>query len=72
MKRLTQAQRWCTELRQVTQRYGVKSMMGSARRSVFIIDPSGILRYRKEEPLSLSYRSVDDILLALRESGLTQ
>jgi alkyl hydroperoxide reductase subunit AhpC len=56
----------------VTQQYGVKSMMGSARRSVFIIDPSGILRYRKEEPLSLSYRSVDDILLALRESGLTQ
>ena len=57
---------------QVTQQYGVKSMLGSARRSVFIIDPAGILRSRKEEPLSLSYRSVDDILQALRDSGLTQ
>jgi alkyl hydroperoxide reductase subunit AhpC len=45
-------------------------MLGSARRSVFIIDPEGIIRYSKEEPLSLSYRSVDDILQALKESGL--
>jgi peroxiredoxin Q/BCP len=55
---------------QVTQIYGVRSLMGSARRSVFIIDPQGIIRYRREEPLSLSYRSVDDILQALEESGL--
>ena len=50
--------------------YHVKSMMGSARRSLFIVDKEGIVRYRKEEPLSLSYRSVDDILAALRESAL--
>jgi peroxiredoxin Q/BCP len=54
----------------VTQLYGVRSLMGSARRSLFLIDKEGIIRYRKEEPLSLSYRSVDDILAALRESGL--
>jgi peroxiredoxin Q/BCP len=54
----------------VTKLYGVRSLMGSARRSVFIIDPQGIIRYRREEPLSLSYRSVDDILRALQESGL--
>ena len=29
-----------------------------------------MIRYSKEEPLSLSYRSVDDILNALRDSGL--
>ena len=56
----------------VTQLYGVRSLMGSARRSVFIIDPPGTVRYRKEEPLSLSYRSVDDILAALRESGVME
>jgi hypothetical protein len=39
---------------------------------VFIIDPPGTVRYRKEEPLSLSYRSVDDILAALRESGVME
>jgi peroxiredoxin Q/BCP len=54
----------------VTQQYGVRSLLGSARRSLFLIDPQGIIRYRREEPLSLSYRSVEDILRALKESGL--
>lgn len=54
----------------VAAQYGVRGMLGSARRSVFIVDPEGVLRYVKEEPLSLSYRSVDDILHALRDSGL--
>ena len=55
---------------EVAALYGVKSLMGSARRSVFIVDAQGVIRYRREEPLSLSYRSVDDILHALGESGL--
>ena len=54
----------------VAASYGVKGLLGSARRSVFIVDPRGIVRYSKEEPLSLSYRSVDDILNALQDSGL--
>jgi peroxiredoxin Q/BCP len=54
----------------VAEAYGVRSLLGSARRSLFLIDREGIVRYRKEEPLSLSYRSVDDILQALAESGL--
>ncbi len=54
----------------VAEQYGVRSMLGSARRSVFIVDEKGTIRYSKEEPLSLSYRSVDDILNALRDSGL--
>jgi len=54
----------------VTEGYGVRSLMGTARRSVFLIDREGIVRYRHEDPLSLTYRSVDDILAALRESRL--
>jgi peroxiredoxin Q/BCP len=54
----------------VAATYGVRGMLGSARRSVFIVDGEGIVRYVKEEPLSLSYRSVDDILHALADSGL--
>jgi peroxiredoxin Q/BCP len=54
----------------VSGAYGVRGMLGSARRSIFIVDPQGVIRYSKEEPLSLTYRSVDDILNALRESGL--
>jgi peroxiredoxin Q/BCP len=60
----------CDDGGQVAQAYGVRSLMGTARRSLFIVDESGIIRYRREEPLSLSYRSVDDILRALSESGL--
>jgi len=54
----------------VTNSYGVRSLLGSARRSIFIIDRDGKVRYRHEDPLSLSYRSVEDILTALRDSGL--
>ena len=54
----------------VAEAYGVRSLMGSARRSVFLIDKKGVVRYRHEDPLSLTYRSVDDILAALKESGL--
>ena len=50
--------------------YGVRGLLGTARRSIFIVDPQGIVRYAKEELLSLSYRSVDDILHALHDSGL--
>jgi peroxiredoxin Q/BCP len=54
----------------VAELYGVRSMLGSARRSIFLIDAEGKIRYRHEEPLSLSYSSVDDILSALRTTGL--
>jgi peroxiredoxin Q/BCP len=54
----------------VASLYGVRSMLGSARRSIFLIDREGIIRYRHEEPLSLSYSSVDDIIKALNASGL--
>jgi peroxiredoxin Q/BCP len=50
--------------------YGVRSMLGSARRSIFVVDREGVIRYAHEDPLSLSYRSVDDILAALRDTGL--
>jgi peroxiredoxin Q/BCP len=56
----------------VAAEYGVRSLMGTARRSVFIVDDKGVIRYVKEEPLSLSYRSVDDILRALSDAGLLQ
>jgi thioredoxin-dependent peroxiredoxin len=56
----------------VTESYGVRSLLGTARRSVFLIDPGGTVRYRHEDPLSLSYRSVDDILQALEQSGLLE
>lgn len=55
---------------EVAGRYGVRSLMGSAKRSLFVVDAGGVIRYRRDEPLSLSYRSVDDILQVLDETGL--
>jgi len=57
---------------QVAGLYGVRTLMGTARRALFLIDQKGVIRYQREEPLSLTYRSVDDILQALRDSGLLE
>ena len=56
----------------VAAQYGVRGLLGSAKRSVFIVDEQGVVRYAHQDPLSLSYRSVDDILHALRDSGLVK
>jgi peroxiredoxin Q/BCP len=55
----------------VAASYGVRGLLGSARRSIFVLDREGVIRYAHEDPLSLTYRSVDDILGALKETGLT-
>ena len=55
---------------QVAASYGVRSLMGTARRALFLIDREGVIRYRRDEPLSLTYRSVDDILAALDDADL--
>jgi peroxiredoxin Q/BCP len=57
---------------QVAGLYGVRTQMGTAQRALFLIDRNGIIRYRREEPLSLTYRSVDDILQALDETDLVR
>ena len=54
----------------VASLYGVRSLMGTARRALFIIDREGVIRYRRDELLSLTYRSVDDIMDALRSTNL--
>jgi peroxiredoxin Q/BCP len=56
----------------IAAKYGVRGLLGSAKRSVFIVDEKGVIRYAHQDPLSLSYRSVDDILHALRDSGLAR
>jgi thioredoxin-dependent peroxiredoxin len=52
--------------------YGVRTLMGTARRAIFILDATGVVRYRHEDPLSLTYQSVDDLLKTLRDTGLVE
>src|SRR5437870_11805287 len=41
----------------VAAEYGVRGLLGSAKRSVFIIDEKALVRYAHHDPLSVSYRS---------------
>ncbi len=54
----------------VAELYGVKRALGPrARRSLFVVDPAGVVRHRSEEPLSVTYRSADDVIDALEVAG---
>src|SRR3954469_9525700 len=51
--------------REVIRAYGVLGPGGLVRRSIFIIDPEGIVRYRHVALLGLHYRDVDSLAEAL-------
>ena len=56
----------------IAQKFGIRTLMGTARRAIFILDATGVVRFRREDPLSLTYQSVDDILGALVTTGLVE
>ena len=49
----------------VAARYGVKGLLGP-KRSVFLVDEGGVIRYRHVESLSLFRRKRDEILEVVR------
>ena len=49
------------EDRSVIRRYGVLAPGGLVRRSIFIIDPEGVVRFRHIALLGLHYKDVDDL-----------
>ena len=51
--------------RAVIRAYGVLGPAGLVRRSIFIVDPEGIVRYRHAAVLGLHYRDVDALRSAL-------
>jgi thioredoxin-dependent peroxiredoxin len=53
------------EHREVIRRYGVLAPGGLVRRSIFIVDPDGIVRFRHVALLGLHYKDVDDLGKAL-------
>jgi len=53
----------------VADGYGAKSMIpGKVARSVFVIDASGVVRYRDVRPLGLFRPKDDDIIKAIRDA----
>ena len=53
------------EDREVLRAYGVLAPGGVVRRSIFIIDPEGVVRYRHRALLGLHYKDVTDLSEAL-------
>jgi peroxiredoxin Q/BCP len=52
--------------RTMIRAYGVLGPGGMVRRSIFIVDPQGIVRYRRLALLGLHYQDVDDLKEALQ------
>jgi peroxiredoxin Q/BCP len=53
------------EDRQVLRSYGVLAPGGVVRRSIFIVDPEGVVRFRHVALLGLQYKNVTDLSEAL-------
>jgi peroxiredoxin Q/BCP len=54
------------EGKEVARAYGVLGPGGFVRRSIFIVDPGGVVRHRNVSLIGLGYGSVRDIGAALR------
>lgn len=53
----------------VASLYGTLGPLGFPRRSVFVIDPAGIVRYVHRAIAGLTFRSVDELIEAVRAAG---
>ena len=51
--------------KQVGQTYGILGPLGSYRRSVFIVDAGGVIRYVHRSAAGLTYRPVSELIAAL-------
>jgi thioredoxin-dependent peroxiredoxin len=54
--------------RTMIRAYGVLGPGGIVRRSIFIVDPEGIVRYRQVALLGLRYQDVEDLKQSLRRA----
>lgn len=53
----------------VGEAYGVLGPMGFYRRSVFVVDAHGVVRYAHRSTAGLTFRSTDELVAAVRTAG---
>lgn len=53
----------------VAQKYGTLGPLGFPRRSVFVIDKAGVVRYAHRAIAGLTFRPVDELVGAIRAAG---
>lgn len=56
--------------KEVSKKYGILGPLGFPRRSVFVIDGQGIVRYVHRALAGLSYRPVDELVAAVEKAKL--
>ena len=56
----------------VSRLYGTLGLLGSARRSIVIVDEKGVIAWRKDEPFSITYSEMDDIVAHLNDIEFEQ
>jgi peroxiredoxin len=54
--------------KKVAQAYGTLGPLGFPRRSVFVVDGAGVVRYAHRAIAGLTFRSADEIVRAIKES----
>ena len=52
----------------VGESYGILGPMGFYKRSVFVVDPEGLVRYAHRATAGLTFRSTDEIVAAVRSA----
>ena len=55
--------------KEVGAAYGILGPLGFYRRSVFVIDGQGVIRYADRSTTSLSYRSTEELVAAVRAAS---
>ena len=53
---------------EITKLYDVKSLLGGSQRAVFVIDPQGVIRYRKSV-LPIFRPDDDEVIAAIRDAS---
>jgi peroxiredoxin Q/BCP len=51
----------------VSKLYGTLGLLGTAKRAVVIVDEHGAIAWRRDEPLSMTYSELDEIVAHLGE-----
>jgi peroxiredoxin len=52
---------------EVSRLYGTQGLLGTARRCIVIVDQQGRVAWRRDEPLSMTYAEMDEIVSRLSE-----
>lgn len=53
----------------VSRAYGAEGLLGTSRRAVVLVDEHGRVAWRRDEPLSMTYSEMDEIVAHVRALG---